>query len=288
MRFSRRSVLTISLITLFILLLNVSQDSKSIVNGFRFKLLDGFIAGAVETVSTVATYPFRKIKGFYSHYVALINLKKENEALIEELSFQKAYVLTLKERLRLNLEQEVVGNYYERLGLKGVFARVVGYDPFARSQTIWVSVGSKDGVKVDQPAITLQGLVGRVIKVESNVSQILTLVDSHFAVDAINQESRVRALIVGTGQNASIKRFPLMTHLEFLQLGDTLHAGDLFITSGLNGLYPEGIPIGNVIRVDKSDDELSQQAILPLVDFGKLEQVFIITEAPSLKGVNLP
>lgn len=79
-----------------------------------------------------------------------------------------------------------------------------------------------------------------------------------------------------------------MTHLEFLQMGDAIHTGDLFITSGLNGIYPEGIPVGNVIKIEKTSDELAMQAILPLVDFGKLEQVFVVTESLTLKGVNLP
>lgn len=277
MNIKRRATLGVILILLLFVLIQLRQDK------FPFSLpegsfVDGIFVSVVTPVQEVIDLFSDYIGDTWSAYFSLVGVKRENKKLKEELALKNLYLLSLKERLKLKERTEYLKQKVHLLGWEGVTARVIGYDPYARSQTLWISVGSSQGVQIDQPVITLEGLVGRIVKVFKNDSQVLLLVDSRFSVDVIDEATRVRALVVGSDRQAELKRYPYLTHLEFLKLGDAVNEGDLLITSGFSDLYPPSIPVGNVIKIAKKEDELFQTSVvLPLVDFSTLEQVIVIT-----------
>lgn len=282
MHFRRRTYLSILLILLLAVLIHFNQGSDS--QKHQTHIVDrvpvGFYSRGLKVVQGVQ----ESIANVWDDYFALVGIKKENKKLKDELDFSRLYILSLKERLRIQDQEGTFDQKLESLGWEGVTAPIIGYDPYARSQTAWISVGSDDGVREDQPVITLEGLVGRIVKVLPQASQVLLLVDSHFSVDTINESSRVRALIVGSGNGASVKRYPVLTHLEYLRLGDEIKPGDLFITSGLNPQYPGGIPVGNVLEVEKNrDEEVTEYVVLPTVDLTKMERVIVLTAFKSLE-----
>ncbi|MBI4412068.1 MAG: rod shape-determining protein MreC [Deltaproteobacteria bacterium] len=276
MNIKRRAGLAVLLILLFIILLNLRQDGSRKFPPVHF--IDRIIVSLYTPVQGIIDNTVDFIGNGWSGYFALVGVKKENQRLKDEIGLRELELLSLKERLRAQDREDYLAQKAGILGWEGVSARVIGYDPYAQSQTIWLSVGSSRGVAMDQPVLTVEGLVGRIVKVFPTSSQVLLLVDPHFSVDVIDEATRVRALVVGSGRGTELKRYPFLTHLEFLSLGDEIRKGDLLITSGFGEIYPAGIPVGKIIDVEQKENALFKSSgVLPLADFGKLEQVMILT-----------
>lgn len=210
------------------------------------------------------------VRNFVHDYFYLVAVKRENSRLKNELKVKDLHILSLKERLLTEKSYQSMNDLLASWGFVGVSARVVAYDPFSLSQTVWVSAGAYQGVKIDSPVMTPEGLVGRVIRVFGKTSQILLLIDSHFSVDVVNEQSRVRAMVSGSGVGASLERYPQLAHLEYLNLGDAMNAGDLLLTSGLGPIYPAAIPVGHITQKGR------KRVVLPLVDFSSLYEVMIL------------
>ncbi|MDO8520099.1 MAG: rod shape-determining protein MreC [Deltaproteobacteria bacterium] len=257
MSFRKRVFLALLFALILLVFLN-SRDSSSLRypgDSFLVRLygpvLSGMDRGKDAVVST------------WRRYVALVGAGDENRRLKEELKSKNLLILFLKEKIASDFRQE---------GLEGIAARVVAFDPHAQTQSVWVDAGSRKGVKMDSPAVTKVGLAGRVIKIFPKMSQVLLVTDRHFSVDVLNERTRVRALAVGSGNRAELRRGPLLSHLEFLKQGDDMRPGDLLLTSGLGEMYPAGIPVGTLLK---------GEAILPKVDFSSLEEVMILDSHPE-------
>lgn len=273
----RRFVLAIFLVVLLVALLHL-QQKRPHLDSPRTSFVDKALVYVYSPIQVVWFRVKTMVKNSWKEYFMLVDLRKKNRFLEEEIQRQSLLIHSLKARLRMMQEEVSTRKQLSGIGFDGISAKVIGYDPYARSQTIWLSVGSEEGAQVDQPVISTKGLVGRLIKVFPQTSQALLMIDPHFAVDVIDESTRVRALVAGTGTEVELKRYPLLSHVEFLNLGDELRPGDLLITSGLGGLYPSGIPVGNLVEFKKDEEPpMVSSPVLPAVDFSKLEQVMILT-----------
>jgi len=104
----------------------------------------------------------------------------------------------------------------------------------------------------------------------------MLLLDRQSAIDGIVQSSRARGIVRGRGTS--------LLEFEFVMAGAEVARGDVVISSGLDGVYPKGLRIGEVVEVVRSPYGLTQRALLrPAVDFGRLEQVFVVLwRAPTM------
>ena len=275
MFFKKRVFLALLLGVLFLFFLSQKNKHSSLISlqaGWVDRAAMSLIATVLNSVNRLWFFT----KDTWNHYIALVKINRENQLFHDKLKTQELYILSLEEKLKVQRQAQPKESQFTSLGYEGIMARVIGYDPFSQVQAIMISVGSKNGVGLDQPVITSDGLVGRVIRVYGHSSQVLLVVDNHFAVDVIDHETRVRGLLVGSGTKAGLGSLPLMSHLEFLGLGQSMYEGDLLVTSGLNGVYPPSIPVGNLVRLKSSKE--NQLAVLPSVDFSTLSHVFVITK----------
>jgi rod shape-determining protein MreC len=147
---------------------------------------------------------------------------------------------------------------------------VIGRDvsPFLRS--VWIGVGSDDGVGHGMPVVTNQGLVGRVMEVFATVSRVQLITDPQSAVNIRFQDSRADGVLVAQLSGE--------LYIDMISQEKTITTDELVLTSGLGGTYPADIPVGNVLSVRKRDYDIFQQAtIQPAVDFYNLEIVLVIT-----------
>ena len=151
-----------------------------------------------------------------------------------------------------------------------VVGRSVGVDPTNLLYYVYVDVGARTGVARNMPVITDRGLVGRVTSVTPNSAQVLLLIDPASAVNAIVQTSRATGIVRGNIDGTlSMGRIPP---------NETVNPGDIVLTSGLGGNFPDKIVIGQVTEVEQRDQDMFQVArIRPTVDFGKLETMLIVT-----------
>lgn len=151
-----------------------------------------------------------------------------------------------------------------------IVGRSVGVDPTNLLYYVYVDVGARDSVARNMPVVTDRGLVGRVTAVGPNSAQVLLLIDPASAVNAIIQNSRATGIVQGNIDGTlTMDRIPP---------NETVNPGDIVMTSGLGGNFPDKIVIGQVTTVEQRDQDMFQVAhIRPTVDFGKLETMLIIT-----------
>jgi len=137
-----------------------------------------------------------------------------------------------------------------------------------------INKGENKGLKKGMIAITGEGLVGQVASVGNNWSIVQCLSNANIAVAALVQSTRDNNGIVNGYKDKNNK--PL-AEINRLSLDSRIKKGDVIVTSGLGGIYPAGIRIGNVLSVQEDKGEVMKSAIIqPYVDFSKIEEVFIV------------
>ena len=157
-----------------------------------------------------------------------------------------------------------------------VNAEVIGRPAGAFTQAILIAAGSRNGIRVNDPVVTADGLVGVVTRVASGTARVQLLTDEEAAVSAIDLRTGAPGIVL----HARGTRETLV--LDRVRKRDTVKVGDEIVTAGsaliaLSSLYPKGIPIGKVTGVGQTDTDLFQQVqIDPFVDFGSLDAVLVL------------
>ncbi len=183
----------------------------------------------------------------------LAELRRENQALREQLGFA------------------------QRLPFRHLSAQVIARDPGNQFSTIVVNRGSLHGVREGMPVVAfqggLQGLVGKVMMVSLATATVQPITDPNSYVAARLQGSRFDGLVAGSQRAAGMLS---MSYVKKLALNQVQY-GELVITSGMGQLFPEGIHIGRVREMTVKGYEASLELeVEPIVDFSRLEYVFII------------
>ena len=155
-------------------------------------------------------------------------------------------------------------------------AEVVGRPGSAFSQAIVVAAGRTAGIRVNDPVVTGDGLVGLVTRISDDTARVEMLTDEGAAVSALDLPTGAQGIV----RHARGTRETLV--LDRVRKEDRVQFGDEIVTAGwragpLSSLYPKGIPIGRVTSVGQTDTDLFQQVqIDPFVDFGSLDAVLVL------------
>ena len=201
-------------------------------------------------------------------------LKNEIEQLRQQNTMAAEYAAE-NARLRELLAYKQSAQQFDLLA-----ARVIGRDAALWTSTIVVDRGSKDGVRENMAVVTGKGLVGRVTEVAPLSCKVQLILDVRSSVGTLVQrtESRVTGIVTGTLDN------PYMPQMVNIPRNADVQDGDIVITSGFGGIYPKGIPVGQIVSQRSDDTGLLKVAqIETAVDFQRLEDVAIIMasrEAP--------
>jgi rod shape-determining protein MreC len=166
-----------------------------------------------------------------------LNGKLRSENMILKKNMQRMAALTA-ENIRL---RETLGGS-QRVDVEHLLAEVVAVDPDPFVHRTVIDVGLNDGIKEGWPVIDAKGLVGQVVEVGYQYSRVLLITDSTHAVPVVVKRNGTRAIAVGTGK---------LDQLKLIYVADTadVEEGDLLLTSGLGGRFPEGYPVARVTSV---------------------------------------
>jgi rod shape-determining protein MreC len=215
----------------------------------------------------------KQVIGFREGMKKLTELDAENKQLHVELNELMAKDQTLQGIEAENNQLRRALQFRERSQFKLVPARIIARDASTWWSTINVDKGSNDGVQPDQPVLTEDGLVGKTTVVAGNACTILLVSDENCGVAASVEGTLVRGVVHGTRTSTQIQP-DLM--LGLLPKTADLKPGQKVFSSGLGGVFPSGVLIGEV----KSFEELpleGQASVVPAVDLSAIEDVFIVT-----------
>ena len=151
---------------------------------------------------------------------------------------------------------------------------IVGYSGGNISNGYVIDKGTNDGVKKDMIVITPQGLVGKVTKSESSYSIVQTILNENIAVASMVESTRETTGIL---QGATDNKNKNLAVLSNIPIDSEIKEGDVILTSGLGGMYPKEIRIGEVVSVEIDTVGIMKKAVVkPYVDFNKLEGLFVV------------
>ncbi len=224
---------------------------------------------------------------------ALQNWISERYFTVRDLLISPRDVATLQARIaeleaeNSRLQDEIIvlqeqANEAEQLGALLNFARgrperdylaasVIGFDPSPFIRSINLSAGTDHGVLYGMPVVTDDGLVGRIIETSAQLSRAQLITDPELAVNVRLQESDADGVLVAQANGE--------LWVDLIDQDAEVVAGELVLTSGLGGLFPDDVVVGQVLSVRRRDFELFQQAVIePAVDLANLEIVLVITD----------
>lgn len=217
-------------------------------------------------VGTFVTVPMRSFGGWLS---GLGTNRSDYDAL-------QAQNLELKQRLagleEAKLENERIRalvDFAKLQDLKTIGAGVIGRPMDSRQQSILIDRGGNSGVKVGDAVIAAGGLVGQVVEVTPWNARVRLITDSESGVAVLVQRTRTNGIVRGSIQG------PLQ--LEFVNKSVAPVRGDVVLTSGLGGVYPKDIVVGEVTDVSSQQADLFPTiTVSSRVDIDRIEEVLVI------------
>ncbi|MGV3001184.1 rod shape-determining protein MreC [Vibrio sp.] len=225
---------------------------------------------SVAPIQYAANLPRSMFDGMYERLNSMKTLVQTNSTLKNEVLSLKSNLLLLEQYKEENVRlRELLGSPYVRDERK-VVTEVMAVDSSPYRHEVVIDKGRTDGVYEGQPVINEKGIVGQVINVSAHNSRVLLLTDSNSSIPVQVLRNDIRVIASGNGDIDSIQleNVPTSTHIE---------TGDLLVTSGLAGRYPEGYPVAYVTSV-KNDNHLpfSEIAAKPVVEFDRLRYLLLV------------
>ncbi len=264
-----RSILLLALIILLSFLIITSQVRRPGNATLPERVVSAILYPFAEGTLTVKN-TFRRAWG---NYAGLVDARDENIRLRKENREFYLENLRLKEALFKDAKTAELGPALGGFGCPYVTARVIGRDASSWFKTAWIDKGSPGGIARDMPAATKDGVVGRVTKVSGWTSRITLITDPESAVSCITQRTREPGILAGEGGGLC----------RFMYVGKSadVKVGDLLITSGLDRVFPEGMPVGRVVSVSKAGQGYFQDIeVRPTADIKRFEAVAILIYRP--------
>ncbi len=264
-QFNLKKVLAASAIILLpIILFNLESSMRIIASPF------------IETsygIQNALGFVSQGVQDTTSKYLNLISIRKNNKFLLKEVSKLKMESVAYQELKLENARLKQLLELKEKSPMKLIASSVVSEDLLSENQTLTINSGTKEGIKEQMGVLGLNGVIGNVLKASSKRSQVLILTDRFFVIEGIIQRSREKLIIEGTGD--------ILISAKHIRSSLDIQIGDLIVTSGNEGLYPKGLPIGVVQNIKISNAGITKTAaIRPLADLFNAEELFVI-ETPG-------
>jgi len=239
----------------------------------EFGLTHRLVLESLGSTQSLLTWATESVSGVWGHYLNLVGVSKENERLQQEVKRYIALNAEYREAVATNVRLNQLLDLAQNLEEPVLTAHVIGRDPALWFKTMTIDKGISDGVEKGMPVVTVEGVVGQVVNVSPSYAKVLLAIDPNSAVDAIIQSNRALGIIKGNGQGY---------HLDYVLKEKEVVKDDLVVTSGMGGVFPKGLLIGQVVEVGKDRRGMFHTiAVRPAVDFRELEYVTIILKAAS-------
>lgn len=212
---------------------------------------------------------------FVDRYVSLVGLKQQNEALETEVKALRLENMTLRERAEATARVERLLGFPEPPEWKREGARVVAHrvGPTAILETILVDRGNLSGAVEDTPVLSPEGVVGRIYRAGLTVSTVLLLIDPSSRIAVVGRGNRAAGIVYGMGAEEKLV-------VKYVGLTSTIEPGEVLVSSGMDGVYPKGLPVARVSAVKREEGTLFMDVQAePLVDILRLEEVLLLKRA---------
>lgn len=222
-------------------------------NSERLETFRAMVSDITAPLLEMISWPVQALRSGYEEIDQYYSTVEENQRLRKEVERLTAWHSTALKLQQENKEFRSMLNVHDVPDAPYVSARVIGDlgSPFVH--TVLINAGIKEGVQKDMPVVGPEGLIGRVVSAGSRVSRVLLLSDLNSRVPVRLEASGYQSVLAGDNEN--------LPQLFYLPSGAKVKRGDRLITSGHGGVFPPGIPVGSVSRLDggSAKDEVRVQ-----------------------------
>ncbi len=272
-----------SLHLVFLVLFFVSVQLMSF--SLRFPSFPMYVWNATEYILSPGQKLFSEVfktsDFVWRRYVWLQDTSLERELLALQVQELKIKNANLEELGNENSQLRDILLFKKAEGTEGIVANVIGRDPSAWLMNITINIGSNDGVGLGMPVTNGIGVVGRIVAVSKNSSSVLLINDPTSSIGAMLQTSRTTGLLEGWLKKDNLR----LNYIESLK-EDSIAKGEKVMTSGLDGVFPKGLYLGEVSEVHEIPGELFKEVLVrPAVDLVTVETVFVL---PSFINIDKP
>lgn len=224
----------------------------------------------VSPLQYAANLPRTMLDGLYGRFNTRQELMMKNNALQREILVLNSNQLLLDQLQQENQRlRELLGSPFIRDERKMV-TEVMAVDSAPYSHQVMIDKGYIDGVYEGQPVINEKGIVGQIIYVGAHNSRVLLLIDSSNAIPVQVVRNDIRVIASGGEQVDKLQ-------LEHIPSSTDIEVGDLLVSSGLGGRYPEGYPVGYITEIDFDNKRpFATVTAEPTVEFDKLRYLLLV------------
>jgi rod shape-determining protein MreC len=269
----RRAVLALLIVGSFVMLTLTYQGSLGLQRGVST------IFSPIQSVSDRALKPARDLVDWFDK---TFDARGENSRLKSQLVVARRKAVAGEEALQENLQLRKLVTLDGSPAMASSAYEPVTGRVIARSPTVWrssvtIDLGSGDGVRVDDPVVSGDGLIGRIASVEPGSSQVMLLTDHASAISAKVVPAGVQGVVKPEVGN------PEELILDFIDSTRKVHGGEDVVTAGwraqgLASLFPPGLPLGEVTKASIVEQEANEQVdVRPFADLRNLDLVQVLT-----------
>ncbi len=236
--------------------------------------------GAFAEMQRAATSALSSGRENWQNYFALQQIRQDNERLKKEVT-----------ELRVSLQQErttaqQTQTLQKLLDLKSstpfptTAAAVIGSGADPEFRTITIDKGTQDGLRADMAVISPAGVVGRILMPTARAAKVQLIIDRDAAAGVVIERSRAGGVVSGIGSADALDFKAGLIQLEYVPGSADVKKGDRVVTSGIDGIYPKGLPVGEIQSAGRVAGEWRIK-LRPAVDFSSLEAVLVVLQVPE-------
>lgn len=255
-------------IVLAVLFLIMSTSQRTRVVGETRTLFERSVMTLFSPVPRTVNDIGQRVLDVYHGYLDMRREVAENVMLRRKVAELTTDNLTLRRSSGDLSRMRSILSYSEQYMMPTILGEIIMLDTAGRFKSAVIDRGSDHGVEVNDVVVHPSGLVGRVVLTTRDMAKIQVLVDKGFSVGVLVERSRRQGVVRGSDRG--------LLRLDYIPNMTDVAVGDAILTAGIDGVFPKGIVVGRVVRVDEGSDLFRRIEVQPAVDFGSIEEVLIL------------
>ncbi len=234
------------------------------------RLIRVWAISAVTPIETAVVHSQQWVQNLFKNYAYLRGVRRENRELRAQLEQMTIQQTRMDEDARMARRVQTLLGFKEQYVDSTLAAQVIGTSGSEQSRVLYLDKGSNDGIKTDMAVITPTGIVGKIVQVAPDWSQVLPINDQFSGVGAALKDSRLQGILKGTANGA--------TTLQYIMSDEKVTPGEDVITSGGDRIFPKGLPVGKVASVEPGKDLFLNIRVIPAARLDQVEEVLVVTK----------
>jgi rod shape-determining protein MreC len=203
----------------------------------------------------------------WHNYFYLRGVRQENRELRDQIEQLQIEQVRMKQDADQAHRLQSLLGFKEQFIAKTLAAQVIGSSGSEQSRTVTIDRGWDDGIRSEMAVISATGVVGKIISVFKSTSQVLLINDQQSGVGTILEQSRLQGVLKGKSSGELV--------IDKIMVDEEVKPGDRVLTSGGDQIFPKGLIIGNVDKIEKGPEFL-QITVKPTASLNRLEEVLVI------------